>query len=51
MPESYWIEIRANYRNMCKLCESVDQAIGAITIVSFANNLYFVCVQLLRSLK
>lgn len=51
MSESYWIDIRYNYRSMCKLCESIDDAIGPITIVSFANNLYFVCVQLLKSIK
>ncbi|XP_037048444.1 uncharacterized protein LOC119082852 [Bradysia coprophila] len=51
MPENYWIEIRSSYRNMCKLCETVDEAIGGITIVSFANNLFFVCVQLMKSLN
>lgn len=51
MPEQFWIEHRQYYRSMCDLCKSVDDAISKITIVSFANNLYFVCVQLLRSLK
>lgn len=51
MPELFWIENRINYRNMCRLCEVIDKAIGPITMVSFGNNLYFVCVQLLKSLK
>lgn len=51
MPETFWIENRINYRNICRLCEAIDKAIGPITIVSFGNNLYFVCVQLLKSLK
>lgn len=51
MPESFWNEHRQYYRNMCDLCQAVDDAMSKITMVSFANNLYFVCVQLLRSLN
>lgn len=51
MPESYWIKNRMRYRRLCDLCSTIDDAISKITIVSFANNLFFVCVQLLRSLK
>lgn len=51
MPETFWIENRINYRNICRLCDAIDTAIGPITMVSFGNNLYFVCVQLLKSLK
>lgn len=51
MPEQFWREHRVWYRSMCDLCNAVDDAVAHITMVSFANNLYFVCVQLLRSLK
>lgn len=51
VPERFWREHRVYYRNMCNLCATVDDAVSQITMVSFANNLYFVCVQLLRSLK
>ncbi|KAJ6635417.1 Gustatory receptor for sugar taste 64f, partial [Pseudolycoriella hygida] len=51
MPESYWIEVRSYYHHMCKLCKSIDAAVGPITVISFANNLFFVCVQLVRSIS
>lgn len=49
--ERYWIEQRTNYQNICTLCENVDDAMGVITLISFSNNLYFICIQLLNSLK
>lgn len=51
MPESFWSEHRIYYRNICDLCMTIDSAIGHITLVSFSNNLWFICVQLLFSLK
>ncbi|KAH8298632.1 hypothetical protein KR018_003288 [Drosophila ironensis] len=51
MGPSYWSERRIQYRNICILCERMDNAISLITMVSFSNNLYFICVQLLRSLN
>ncbi|XP_046808424.1 gustatory receptor for sugar taste 64f-like [Lucilia cuprina] len=51
MPPAFWSENRILYRNLCSLCERMDDAISMITMVSFSNNLYFICVQLLRSLK
>ncbi|EDV97686.1 gustatory receptor for sugar taste 64f [Drosophila grimshawi] len=51
MARSYWSERRTQYRNICTLCEKMDDAISLITMISFSNNLYFICVQLLRSLN
>ncbi|KAH8319455.1 hypothetical protein KR067_009915 [Drosophila pandora] len=51
MAPSYWSERRIQYRNICILCDRMDNAISLITMVSFSNNLYFICVQLLRSLN
>ncbi|XP_032290821.1 gustatory receptor for sugar taste 64f isoform X2 [Drosophila virilis] len=51
MAPSYWSERRVQYRNICTLCSNMDNAIALITMVSFSNNLYFICVQLLRSLN
>ncbi|KAM8709834.1 hypothetical protein ACLKA7_016611 [Drosophila subpalustris] len=51
MPPSFWSERRIQYRNICTLCRRMDNAISLITMVSFSNNLYFICVQLLRSLN
>ncbi|XP_073836402.1 gustatory receptor for sugar taste 64f-like isoform X1 [Musca autumnalis] len=49
MPAVFWAERRVQYRNVCILCEKVDNAISMITMMSFSNNLYFICVQLLKS--
>ncbi|EDW19619.1 uncharacterized protein Dmoj_GI13884 [Drosophila mojavensis] len=51
MAAAYWSERRIQYRNICTLCSTMDDAISFITIISFSNNLYFICVQLLRSLN
>lgn len=51
MPEEYWGLRRAQYRKLASLCVAVDAAISQITVLSFANNLFFICVQLLRSIR
>lgn len=51
MSPTFWSERRILYRELCRLCEEIDNAISMITMISFSNNLYFICVQLLRSLK
>lgn len=51
MPEAYWTRTRLQYRLICDLIEQVDSAVSALTVLSFANNLYFVCIQLLKSMK
>ncbi|XP_036337011.1 gustatory receptor for sugar taste 64f-like [Rhagoletis pomonella] len=51
MPEIFWLTRRKQYRNLCELCARIDGAISLITMISFSNNLYFICVQLLRSLN
>ncbi|GAB0093011.1 Gustatory receptor [Sergentomyia squamirostris] len=49
--EEFWQKQRSAYRRMCDLCDSVDSHISRITLVSFSNNLFFICVQLLNSLN
>ncbi|XP_020716145.1 gustatory receptor 5a for trehalose-like isoform X2 [Ceratitis capitata] len=51
MPESYWTRTRLQYRLICELIEQVDASISGLTMLSFANNLYFVCIQLLKSMN
>ncbi|XP_036337263.1 gustatory receptor 5a for trehalose-like [Rhagoletis pomonella] len=51
MPESYWTHTRLQYRLICDLIEQVDAAVSGIIMLSFANNLYFVCIQLLKSMN
>ncbi|KAH8302852.1 hypothetical protein KR044_011230, partial [Drosophila immigrans] len=47
----YWIQCRINFRNLCKLCSVVDDAISVITLLCFSNNLYFICGKILKSLQ
>ncbi|XP_063706213.1 gustatory receptor for sugar taste 64f-like [Culicoides brevitarsis] len=49
--KQFWDEQRAAYRQVCELIEYVDRVISPITIVSFSNNLYFICLQLMNSLN
>lgn len=49
--KQFWDEQRATYRQVCELIEYVDKVISPITIVSFSNNLYFICLQLMNTLK
>lgn len=51
MTEQFWSMRRIQYRKMCSLVTFIDETISHITIVSFTNNLFFVCVQLLRTLR
>uniref|UniRef100_A0A1I8QER6 Gustatory receptor n=1 Tax=Stomoxys calcitrans TaxID=35570 RepID=A0A1I8QER6_STOCA len=51
MPESHWREARRQYMLICDLIEEVDEAVSGITMLSFANNLYFVCIQCLKSIN
>ncbi|KAH8298631.1 hypothetical protein KR018_003289 [Drosophila ironensis] len=47
----YWMQCRINFRNLCKLCELVDDAISTITLLCFSNNLYFICGKILKSMQ
>lgn len=51
MCEDYWEIKRAQYRSLGDLCKIIDEAIAPITIISLGNNLFCVCVQLMRSLR
>lgn len=51
MSEDYWELRRLQYRKLSALCFMVDDAISQITVISFANDLFFICVQLLRSIR
>lgn len=48
MPLEFWIKSRSHYRNIIKLCELVDDTICNVTLVSFSNNFYYICVCLLE---
>lgn len=47
----FWSEHRLYYREAAKLVAFVDEAVGKISLISISNNLFFICVQLLKSLE
>lgn len=47
----YWSEYRVYYREIVGLIAIVDRAVSKIILISISNNLFFICVQLLRSLE
>ncbi|XP_068159074.1 LOW QUALITY PROTEIN: gustatory receptor 5a for trehalose [Drosophila tropicalis] len=51
MPEAYWTSQRTQYRAIVNLIYQVDNAISGIILISFGNNLYFVCLNFLKSIK
>ncbi|XP_012159838.2 gustatory receptor 5a for trehalose-like [Ceratitis capitata] len=51
MPEAYWTRTRLQYRLICDLIEQVDGVVSGMIMLSFANNLFFVCIQLLKSIN
>ncbi|XP_016986403.2 gustatory receptor 5a for trehalose [Drosophila rhopaloa] len=51
MPETYWTWSRTLYRSIVELIREVDDAVSGIMLISFGSNLYFVCLQLLKSIN
>nr|ALV87610.1 gustatory receptor 1 [Drosicha corpulenta] len=51
MPISFWKKVRETYNELSRLTKTLDDLISPIVLLSFANNLYFICLQLLNSLK
>lgn len=51
VPPGVWAEYRLYYREITNLIYSVDKALAKIILISISNNLFFICVQLLRSLE
>ncbi|XP_011689863.1 PREDICTED: gustatory receptor for sugar taste 64f-like isoform X2 [Wasmannia auropunctata] len=49
MPEWWWAEARSDYNHLATLTRRVDSHISCIVLLSFATDLYFICIQLLFS--
>ncbi|XP_065164898.1 gustatory receptor 5a for trehalose-like [Atheta coriaria] len=49
--EYYWQKMREDYNQLAKLFYYLDQKISGIVLLSFASNMYFILVQLFRSLS
>ncbi|KAK1137714.1 hypothetical protein K0M31_002209 [Melipona bicolor] len=50
-PTFYWRELREDYAILSCIVKKVDEHISSIILLSFANNLYFICLQLLNGLS
>nr|XP_032514423.1 gustatory receptor 5a for trehalose-like [Danaus plexippus plexippus] len=51
LPEIFWGRTREDYTRAVKLVRKVDDVISGIIFISFAHNLFFVCVQLFHTLE
>lgn len=48
IPESTWAEVRVHYAHLCELLECINNTMAPVILLSCANNLYFICFQLLN---
>ncbi|XP_043276373.1 gustatory receptor for sugar taste 64e-like isoform X2 [Venturia canescens] len=46
-----WNELRESYATLSKLVKNIDDHISCIILLSFFNNVYFTCLQLLTALS
>lgn len=46
-----WQELRQSYAALSALVKKVDNEISGIVLLSFGNNIYFICLQLLNGLS
>ncbi|XP_034176740.1 gustatory receptor for sugar taste 64f [Osmia lignaria lignaria] len=46
-----WHELREDYAALSSVVKKVDQHVSPIILLSFANNLYFICLQLLYGIS
>ncbi|XP_031833758.1 gustatory receptor for sugar taste 64f [Nomia melanderi] len=46
-----WQELREDYAILSSIVKKVDDHVSPIILLSFANNLYFICLQLLNGLS
>ena len=51
LSEQFWKQTRENYTSLMHLTETLNLYISHIVLLSFASNLYFICLQLFYSLK
>uniref|UniRef100_A0A2S2Q3F9 Putative gustatory receptor 64f n=1 Tax=Sipha flava TaxID=143950 RepID=A0A2S2Q3F9_9HEMI len=51
LPSTYWRKSRETYNLLASLTRDFDEFLSPVILLSFANNLYFICLQLLNSLK
>lgn len=48
---TFWLELRADYIRLCRLCHLVNDEISFLIFLSFANNLETILFKLYQSIK
>ena len=51
MPSSFWQAIREDYNELSLLVRKIDVHVQKLILLSMADNLYFICLQMLKSLN
>ncbi|KAI8430280.1 hypothetical protein MSG28_000602, partial [Choristoneura fumiferana] len=51
LSELFWRSTREDYGRATQLVRKIDEVISGIVFISFANNLFFVCLQLFNTLE
>ncbi|CAI6343122.1 unnamed protein product [Macrosiphum euphorbiae] len=51
LPSMYWRKSRETYNVLASLTHDFDEFLSPVILLSFGHNLYFICLQLLNSLK
>nr|ARO76475.1 gustatory receptor 4 [Conogethes punctiferalis] len=51
LPEIFWKNTREDYSRATQLVRRVDEVISGVVFISFANNLFFICLQLYNTLE
>ncbi|XP_041973591.1 gustatory receptor for sugar taste 64e-like [Aricia agestis] len=50
LPESFWRTAREDFARVVQLVREVDDVINGVIFICFANNLFFICLQLFNTL-
>ncbi|XP_026323293.1 gustatory receptor for sugar taste 64f-like [Hyposmocoma kahamanoa] len=51
LPEAFWRTSREDYGRVTQMVRRVDDVTSGIVFISFANNLFFICLQLFNTLE
>lgn len=51
LTEYEWEDYRLKYLTFGELCGMIDQTISSLALIAFSNDIFFICVQLLNSLR
>ncbi|XP_034239147.1 gustatory receptor for sugar taste 64f-like [Thrips palmi] len=51
LPNVVWRQLRETYNSLADLTRTLDEAITKFVLLSFAGNLYFICIHLLQGMR